>query len=98
MTRGAQALGAGVGTIGEALTMLWRTPELATSDVHERASCVASVLVDRQIDAEEAKDFPNPELAQGTWLTGGVTQIDDQQHALSAILNLLHNIEAGAST
>jgi hypothetical protein len=98
MTRGAQALGAGVGTIGEALTMLWRTPGLGTTDVHERAACVASVLVDRQIDAEEAQDFPNPEMTRGTWLTGGVTQIDDQQHALSAILNLLHNIDAGAST
>jgi hypothetical protein len=98
LTRGAQALGAGVGTIGEALTMLWRTPELATPEVHERASCVASVLVDRQIDADEAQAFPNPEMTRGTWLTGGVTQIDDQQHALSAILNLLQNIDAGAST
>lgn len=98
LTRGAQALGAGVGTIGEALTMLWRTPGLDTPEVHERAACVASVLVDRQIDADEAQAYPNPDMVRGTWLTGAETQIDDQQHALSAILNLLDNIEAGAST
>jgi hypothetical protein len=96
ITRGAQALGAGVGTIGEALTMLWRTPELGTPSVHERASCAVAVIVDRQIDADEAQGYPNPDLVRGTWLTGTVTQIDDQQHSLSAILNLLTNIEAGA--
>jgi hypothetical protein len=96
MTRGAQAVGAGVGTIGEALTMLWRTPELGTPALHERASCAVAVIVDRQIDAEEAQRYPNPDLARGTWVTGTETQIDDQQHSLSAILNLLGNIRAGA--
>jgi hypothetical protein len=97
MTRGAQALGAGVGTIGEALTMLWRTPGLGTPAMHERASCAVGVLVDRQVDAAEAEAYPNPDRVRGTWLTGTVTQIDDQQHSLSAILNLLHNLESGAT-
>jgi hypothetical protein len=96
VTRGAQALGAGVGTIGEALTMLWRTPGLGTSAVHERAGCAVDLLVQRQVTPEEAAAYPNPDFVRGTWLTGTVTQIDDQQHALSAILNLLGNIEAGA--
>jgi hypothetical protein len=98
LTRGAQALGAGVGTIGEALTMLWRTPELGTPAVHERASCTVALIVDRQIDAQEATRYPDPDRVRGTWLTGTVTQIDDQQHSLSAILNLLANIDAGATT
>lgn len=93
LTRGAQALGAGAGTIGEALTMLWRTPELRTDAVHERATCSVAVLVERQIDAEESLEYPNPDMVRGTWLTGDVTQIDDQQHALSAVLNHLANLE-----
>jgi hypothetical protein len=96
LTRGARAVGAGVGTIGEALTMLWRTPGLGTPEMHERASCAVGVIVDRQIDADEALQYPNPDRARGSWPTGTETQIDDQQHSLSAILNLLDNIEAGA--
>lgn len=98
LTRGAQALGAGVGTIGEALTMLWRTPELRTDAVHERAMCAVAVLIDRQIDAEEALAYPNPDMVRGTWLTGDVTQIDDQQHVLSAFLNMLENLEQRGET
>jgi hypothetical protein len=91
-TRGAPALGAGVGTIGEALANLWRTPGLGTETVLERTHCVGTVLVDRQIDASEAERYANPDMVRGTWLTGGETQIDDQQHALSAILLLLENL------
>jgi hypothetical protein len=98
LTRGAQAVGAGVGTIGEALTMLWRTPGLGTAELHERASCAVSVIVDRQVSEQEAARYPNADFARGTWVTGTETQIDDQQHSLSAILNLLNNIEAGATT
>jgi hypothetical protein len=97
LTRGAQALGAGVGTIGEALTQLWRTPGLQTDAMNERQRCAVGVIVARQVTADEAARYPNPELVQGTWLHGGVTQIDDQQHSLSAILNLLQNIESGAA-
>jgi hypothetical protein len=97
ITRGAQAVGAGVGTIGEALTMLWRTPELGTPALHARASCAVAVIVDRQVSEQEAARYPNPDFVRGTWVTGTETQIDDQQHSLSAILNLLGNIEAGAT-
>jgi hypothetical protein len=93
LTRGPTALGAGVGTIGEALTMLERTPGLDTPEVRERTACTISLLVRRQIDAERATRYPNPPLVQGTWLSGGVTQIDDQQHALSALILQLVNLE-----
>jgi hypothetical protein len=97
LTRGQQALGAGVGSIGEALSQLWRTPGLRTATVHERAGCAVGVLVDRQVRADDAARYPDPPLVQGAWLHGGVTQIDDQQHALSALLDVLDNIRAGAT-
>jgi hypothetical protein len=44
-------------------------------------SCEAGVLVDRQVRRTE----PNP-LARGAWFTDGYTQMDDQQHAIAALL------------
>jgi hypothetical protein len=89
LTRGEQGLGAGVGTIGESLSRLVFVPGLSTPVVRERASCAVSLLVDRQVDATRAARLPNPARAQGAWTRGGITQIDDQQHALSALLDLL---------
>lgn len=92
LTRGRPTLGAGAGTIGEALGSWWLVaqaePALAEvrDDVGERAVCMAGVLVDRQVDADEALAYPDPERAAGAWLQFGVTQMDDQQHALSALL------------
>ena len=44
-----------------------------------RVSCVAGMLVERQADG------PGPGQ-RGAWFTRGVTRMDDQQHALSALL------------
>lgn len=91
-TRGPIALGAGVGTLGEGLGELRR---LATTDdeaagmvddVIERHHCVAGILVDRQVSAAEAASHPEPERLEGAWFRLGLTQMDDQQHALSALL------------
>ncbi len=95
LTRGRRALGAGVGTIGEALAQLWSVsrvePRLAGAEatIGARAQCAAGLLVDRQIDDREARAYPRPELVEGTWLHRGVTQIDDQQHPLSGILTMI---------
>jgi hypothetical protein len=92
LLRGHRALGAGVGTLGEGLGSLWRLtgddPELAELRpvVGERLRCVAGMLVERQVTAEEAVALPDPDLARGAWFTGDRTQKDDQQHALSALL------------
>ncbi len=92
LTRGRPTLGAGAGTIGEALGSWWLVAQAEPAldevrdDVGERAVCMAGVLVDRQIDAEEALAYPDPARAEGAWLQFGVTQMDDQQHALSALL------------
>ena len=91
-TRGRQTLGAGLGTIGEALSN-WQIVAGATpalSDIREplaeRAVCVGGVLVDRQVGADDVAADDDPALVTGAWFQFDVTQMDDQQHALSALL------------
>jgi hypothetical protein len=81
-----------MGTWIEGLTSLWTLaradPRMADleDDIAERAICGAAMLAERQYDAEDAADAPNPGLAEGAWFTKGITRMDDQQHALSGIL------------
>jgi hypothetical protein len=89
-TRGPIALGAGVGALTEALAALRAVPGLGHErSLRERAECAAGVLLDRQTTAAEAARFPAPERVRGTWLRHGITQIDDQQHAMSALMLLV---------
>ncbi len=84
--------GGGYGVVGEALTGLWHVagaePRLADlrAPLAERASCIAGLAVEQQVDATEAADYPDPGRAQGAWFRDGETRMDDQQHALSALL------------
>jgi hypothetical protein len=79
--------GASLGTDGEAAAALWRLagtePRLADlrGRLGDRVSCEAGILVDRQISPRH----PNP-LARGAWFDDGYTQMDDQQHAIAALL------------
>ena len=91
-TRGRQTLGAGLGTIGEALAN-WEivaaaTPALADirEPLAERARCVGGAAIERQVrrNDEELGDDWRREV--GAWFQFDVTQMDDQQHALSALL------------
>jgi hypothetical protein len=90
--RGHQGTGAATGTMGEAFAALDRVaavePALAATRgwSKERLACIAGLLADRQTDAEEAAGHPDPAAAEGAWLSSGITQMDDQQHALSALL------------
>ncbi|CAB4733278.1 unannotated protein [freshwater metagenome] len=94
LTRGQIALGAGVGALTEALASLRSVPALsATDSLRDRSLCGAGVLLDRQTTATEAERYPNPERARGAWIREGQTQIDDQQHALSALL-LIRDLQA----
>lgn len=93
LTRGPTALGAGVGALSEALMSLRAVPALGADErLRTRAACAAGLLLARQVDATEAARYPNPDFVRGTWLHGGVTQLDDQQHAMSALL-LLRDLE-----
>ena len=98
LTRGPEALGAGVGAMTEALAALWRAsgrdPQLRDQRavLAERAECAAGQLVARQVDEREAQRYVRPDAVLGTWLHGGKTQIDDQQHSVSGLLATLEII------
>jgi hypothetical protein len=101
LTRGPIALAAGVGTLGEGLgnhlLQLERNGTRASDrlPLTERADCAAQLLVDRQIDPDAAAGDAEPARTLGAWFRLGDTQMDDQQHALSALL-LLRDTRHGA--
>jgi small neutral amino acid transporter SnatA (MarC family) len=90
--RGRTSVGSAVGTHGESMQgwvqVADADPELAAlaAGARERLECNSAVLVDRQVTAPDAADLPDPDAVVGTWLWFGTTQMDDQQHALSALL------------
>jgi hypothetical protein len=79
--------GASLGTVGEGTTALWRLagedPRLAglRDELGDRSACLAGILVDRQVAPADA----NPG-ARGAWFADGYTQMDDQQHAVAALV------------
>ena len=88
LTRARPATAAAVGTLGEGLGQLALTAEPGTwrDGLDRQLTCAAGLLVARQSTAPRARSQPIPTRSAGAWVTGGVTQIDDQQHALSALL------------
>jgi hypothetical protein len=92
IVRGPFAPGSGLGTLGEGLAALDRLGTVDTrieplrDPIAVRSDCVAGLLVERQVDSREADARPRPGLARGAWFHEGVTRMDDQQHAISALL------------
>jgi hypothetical protein len=92
LTRGRQTIGSGLGTIGEALsnwaTVAEATPALAgrRAAVVERVRCVGGAAIERQVEADEVPADDDPSAVIGAWFQFDVTQMDDQQHLLSALL------------
>ena len=98
LTRGRPTLGAGQGVMGEALDH-WA---IAADEIGgladlrapllERARCAAGLVAARQTGADDI-DSDATSLARrrtlGAWFQFGVTQLDDQQHSLSAMLGAL---------
>jgi hypothetical protein len=75
--------GGGYGVVGEALGQLWRMGAAPRGVIATRDLCIAALTVDAQTtDADDPR-------ADGAWLRGGNTRMDDQQHALSALLHAL---------
>ncbi|QGG96205.1 prenyltransferase/squalene oxidase repeat-containing protein [Actinomarinicola tropica] len=100
LLRGRRTLGAGLGTVGEQLGGLHAVArvEPAMADlvdpIGERLACTAGMLAARQVDAGEAEAWDDPAATRGAWFQFDVTQMDDQQHALSALLLALPVLEA----
>jgi hypothetical protein len=91
-TRGPDAVPAGLGTLAEGLAAMRRVAAAAPalhldpSTVRDRLACVAGMLVARQVHD------PDPRL-NGAWFRGHVTEVDDEQHAISALLAALPVLE-----
>jgi hypothetical protein len=90
--RGSRTSGASLGTLGEAAAawtrVAQREPSLSDQlgGLTRQVTCAASMLADRQISAAEAEAFVRPDRAAGAFLRFGITQMDDQQHSLSALV------------
>ncbi len=89
---GDRTRAAGHGTWVEGLTSIYRLAAVDNrladirGDLGKRVQCGAAMLVDRQISPTAAERYVNPSVAEGAWITGGVTRMDDQQHALSGLI------------
>jgi small neutral amino acid transporter SnatA (MarC family) len=93
--------GGGYGVFGEALTGWWlasrEDPRLADlrDSIAERATCIAGLAVEAQSDRDDAADAVQPARVEGAWFRDGETRMDDQQHALAALLRTIPIVEAG---
>jgi hypothetical protein len=93
--------GGGYGVVGEALTGLWRVaeadPRLADlrAPLAARAECIAGLAIAAQETGAEASTFAEPDRVAGAWFRDGETRMDDQQHALAALLRTEAIIDAG---
>ena len=99
--RGRTSLGSAIGTHGESLGGWW---DLARSiddlgdrraGLRDRLSCNAGVITTRQITAERADSYADPSRVEGSWLWFDITQVDDQQHAVSALVAAERVLDAG---
>src|SRR3954447_14119402 len=96
--------GGGYGVMGEGLAGLWRTAlaDRRLADLRDpvaaRATCMAGLAIDAQSDAAEAADAPRPDRVRGAWFRDGETRMDDQQHALAALLRTMAIVREGGGS
>jgi hypothetical protein len=87
--------GADLGVIGEASGALWRLSgeDARLADLRgqlgERITCLTGITVGRQTPPSE----PDPR-ARGAWFFHGYSQMDDQQHAIGALLGAQNVVPA----
>jgi small neutral amino acid transporter SnatA (MarC family) len=103
VVRGRAFRGGAYGVIGEGFTGLWRAamadPRLADlrGPLAARARCIAGLAVREQAGAAEAAQTARPDRVAGAWFFGGgVTRMDDQQHALAGLLRTIAIVEAAS--
>ena len=100
VTRGELMLGAGLGTAGEALNGLWRVAgrDARLADLRaplaELTRCWADLAIARVETPEEASTHRDPSRVEGAVFRSDITQIDDQQHVLSALVRATAVVEA----
>jgi small neutral amino acid transporter SnatA (MarC family) len=98
-----EARGGWYGVVGEALTGWWlvASEDPRMGDLQEpiaaRADCIAGLALDEQSDATDAAGAVRPERVEGAWFIDGVTRMDDQQHALAALLRTIPIVEVESS-
>jgi small neutral amino acid transporter SnatA (MarC family) len=102
VVRGPVFRGGWYGVMNEGLTGLWRIaraePGLADiqGSIASRATCIAGIAVHEQASRADAASARNPSRVEGAWFfNGGETRMDDQQHALAALLRTQAIVEAG---
>jgi hypothetical protein len=90
---------AGVGTAGEAMGALYtlarrdeRLGDLAP-EIRKRLACMGGFMVERQVDSAEAAHDPRPGLTEGAWFYRDYTQVDGQQHVVSALIGAARAME-----
>jgi small neutral amino acid transporter SnatA (MarC family) len=92
--------GGGYGVLGEGLTGLWRTaraePRMADlrEPIADRAQCLAGLAIDAQSTAKDAAGTASPGRVEGAWFRDDETRMDDQQHALAALLRTVAIVQA----
>jgi hypothetical protein len=95
--------GGGYGVVGEALTGHWRVAMAddrladARQPLADRAACIAGLAVEVQGlggRGQEGRDGPSDPLTDGAWFIDDVTRMDDQQHAISALLRTVAIVDA----
>jgi hypothetical protein len=96
-----RARGAGLGVWVEGAAALLRAaeaePRLAAlaAPLRDRVACGAGILVDRQVTADEARGYPDPDRVRGAWFRNDLTRMDDQQHVLTGLLAAAGQLQAG---
>ena len=92
--------GGGFGVVGEGLTGLWLTTaaderlEDVEGSIADRTVCNAGLMIEAQADADEAAQYAEPDKVLGAWFRDDITRMDDEQHALSALLRTIPIVEA----
>lgn len=90
---GVGTAGEGIGALGELAATNAELSDLSDA-IDERLVCTAGFMVQRQVTPEEAATGARPSLEQGAWFYRGYSQMDGQQHVISALLAALPVIEA----
>lgn len=67
--------------------------EVDVDALSERMACAAGMLIERQVRSPDRYPRADPAAVAGAWFRLGVTRMDDQQHALSALILLAPHLK-----